>query len=177
MIITFILPLIIPLVGKKLLNKNLKKASLKTRLFLFIFILLSFAFACETTDTLLAQEAKNHLGKKYKWGTMGKTFDCSGLTYYCFKEAYDIELGRSARDQGYDENYERIEDIDDLLPDDIVCFDTVKDKDKSDHVGIYLGNYEFIHASSGAGEVVISRLDEGYYNRVFSWGLRVTPQD
>ena len=56
---------------------------------------------------------------------------------------------------------------------DIVCMDTVSDNDLSDHVGIYLGNSQMIHASSGGGEVIISSLSSGYYNRVFSWGRRI----
>ena len=42
----------------------------------------------------------------------------------------------------------------------------------SDHVGIYLGSGQFIHASDAAGEVVISSMEEGYYSEVFSWGIR-----
>ncbi|MGN1007103.1 MAG: NlpC/P60 family protein [Aristaeellaceae bacterium] len=42
-----------------------------------------------------------------------------------------------------------------------------------DHTGIYLGSNMFIHASSGAGKVIVSDLSSGYYNRVFSWGRRV----
>ena len=74
--------------------------------------------------------------------------------------------------QGYNSGT-KIEGLDNLQRGDIVCMNTVSDSDLSDHVGIYLGNKKMIHASSGAGEVIISDLSEGYYNRVFSWGRRV----
>ena len=56
---------------------------------------------------------------------------------------------------------------------DLVFFNTVSDGDLCDHTGIYLGSNMFIHASSGAGKVIVSNLSSGYYNRVFSWGRRV----
>ncbi len=56
---------------------------------------------------------------------------------------------------------------------DLVFFNTVSDSDLSDHAGIYISDGNFIHASSGGGEVMIFNLDSGYYNRVFSWGRRV----
>lgn len=117
--------------------------------------------------------AKNQLGKKYVYGTEGpSTFDCSGLTQYCFKQV-GVKLKRSAQQQGYDSTYEKIASISAMRRGDIVCMDTVSDNDLSDHVGIYLGNSQMIHASSGGGEVIISSLSSGYYNRVFSWGRRI----
>lgn len=115
------------------------------------------------------------LDKPYKYGTTGPdNYDCSGLVVYCYQEVFDITLPRSAKDLGYCEDYQRIENIDDLYRGDVVCFNTESDDgDLSDHVGIYLGDGEFIHASSSKGKVLIARLDEGYFNRVFSWGLRI----
>ena len=55
---------------------------------------------------------------------------------------------------------------------DLVFFDTVKDNDLCDHVGIYLGSNKFIHASSTQGKVVISTLS-GVYADTFSWGRRL----
>ena len=115
------------------------------------------------------------LDKPYKYGTTGPdSYDCSGLVVYCYQEVFDITLPRSAKDLGYCEDYQRIENIEDLYRGDVVCFNTESDDgDRSDHVGIYLGDGEFIHASSSKGKVLIARLDEGYFNRVFSWGLRI----
>ena len=74
--------------------------------------------------------------------------------------------------QGYNSGT-KIEGLANMQRGDIVCMNTVSDSDLSDHVGIYMGNNKMIHASSGAGEVIISDLGSGYYNRVFSWGRRV----
>ena len=115
------------------------------------------------------------LDKPYKYGTTGPdSYDCSGLVVYCYQEVFDITLPRSAKDLGYCKDYTRIENIEDLYRGDVVCFNTEPgDGDLSDHVGIYLGDGEFIHASSSKGKVLIARLDEGYFNRAFSWGLRI----
>lgn len=112
------------------------------------------------------------LGKPYVYGATGtSSFDCSGFTTYCYKKV-GVSMGRTAYAQGYNAGA-KIEGISNLARGDIVCFNTVADNDLSDHVGIYLGNYQFIHASSGAGKVVISSLQSGYYNNKFSWGRRV----
>ena len=116
--------------------------------------------------------AKNQLGKPYVYGAMGmSSFDCSGLTSYAFKQV-GITLNRTAYGQGYNDGV-KIEGLSNLVRGDIVCMNTISDSDLSDHVGIYLGGGQMIHASSGAGKVIISSLTSGYYNRVFSWGRRI----
>lgn len=117
--------------------------------------------------------AQQQLGKKYVFGSAGtKTFDCSGLTMYCFKQI-GVSLRHSAYSEGYNSNNPKISSISSLRRGDLVFFNTMSDGDQCDHVGIYLGNGYFIHASSGAAKVVVSNLASGYYNRVFSWGRRV----
>ena len=127
-----------------------------------------------TADKLIGY-AKEHLGKTYVYGTAGpNTFDCSGFTQYCYKKVAGVSLSRSAYSQGYTSSYTKITSISDLKKGDLVCFNTVEgDSDLSDHVGIYMGGGQFIHASSSGGKVMISTLSSGYYNRVFSWGFRV----
>lgn len=119
--------------------------------------------------------ANAQLDKPYSYGKAGpNSYDCSGLVYYCFLEEADIELPRTAKEIGYCEDYITIETIEELEKGDIVCFNTNRsDGDLSDHVGIYLGDHDFIHSSSAQGKVVISTLGEGYYNERFSWGKRV----
>lgn len=117
--------------------------------------------------------AQQQMGKPYVYGATGPSkFDCSGLTTYCYKQV-GVTFGRTAQAQGYNAGT-KIDDLDDLQRGDIVCMNTVSDSDLCDHVGIYLGNRQMIHASSSAGKVIISSMAEGsYYCRVFSWGRRV----
>lgn len=119
----------------------------------------------------IIEYAKSKLGCKYVYGTSGPTtFDCSGFTQTAFKQA-GVSLSRSAYSVGYGSAGTKIA-YSGLVRGDIVCFNTISDSDLSDHVGIYLGSGKFIHASSGKGQVVISDMTSGYYNRVFSWGKR-----
>lgn len=118
--------------------------------------------------------AQNQLGKRYSSNpNEPTTFDCAGLVYYCYKKAGE-KVEASAKSQGYDDSYEKITSISSLKRGDMVCFNTnATDSDLSDHTGIYLGSGKFIHASSGAGLVIVSDLTSGYYNRNFSWGRRI----
>ena len=120
--------------------------------------------------------AQNQMGKPYSTkANPPSTFDCALLVHYCYEKA-GFEIEDSSKTQGYDDSYKKIEDIDDLKRGDMVCFNTnSSDSDLSDHTGVYLGNGYFIHASSSAGKVMVSTLDEegAYYNRTFSWGRRI----
>ena len=117
--------------------------------------------------------AQSKLGSPYVYGATGsEKFDCSGLTTWIFK-AVGVSLKRSAYNQGYDESYQKIEGNSNLRRGDLVFFNTISDSDLSDHVGIYLGEGYFIHASSGAHKVVVSNLTTGFYARVYSWGRRI----
>ena len=120
----------------------------------------------------IIQYAKSLLGKKYVWADEGpNTFDCSGFTWYVYKNIAKISLPRSSKEQGAYGTYINKEN---LQPADLVFFDTVGAKDNViSHVGIYMGNNQFIHASSGQGKVVISQLDSNYYSKAFVNGRRV----
>ena len=101
-----------------------------------------------------------------------ETFDCAHYSSYCYGKG-GVTLKGSSKSQGNDERYDKVADITDLKRGDLVCFNTVEDDDLSDHVGIYLGEGYFLHASSVAKQVIVSQLKSGYYNRVFSWGRRI----
>jgi len=117
---------------------------------------------------------QNQLGKPYVFASSGpNSFDCSGFTKYCFGKI-GKSLPHSAKSQGYNESTGvKILDAVDLVRGDLVFFNTSSDSDLCDHVGIYLGSSRFIHAGSGAGKIVVSKLDSSYYSRVYSWGRRV----
>lgn len=120
--------------------------------------------------------AKEYLGCAYVRGGNGpKVFDCSGFTKYVFKNAMNYTLPRTAYTQGYYDFGRKITKVSALKLGDLVFFNTTaNDSDLCDHVGIYVGNNQFIHASSGNGmKVVISTLGGTIYERLFSWGKRV----
>lgn len=132
---------------------------------------LSFIFMAITLISLANQQ----LDKPYKYGAAGPSaFDCSGFVRYCFLEAEGIELPHRAKEIGYSD-YLTIETIDELKEGDVVCFNTKsKSGHSSDHVGIYLGNNQFIHASSAKGKVIITDIGgEDWYTHLFSWGKRI----
>jgi cell wall-associated NlpC family hydrolase len=112
--------------------------------------------------------AKSKLGAPYEESGSGPDrFDCSGYTYYLFKE-YNVTLPRTSLAQstiGDRLNREA------LQPGDLLFFDT-SEKGQVNHTGLYLGEGKFIHASSGkAYSVTISHLD-GWYKNKFLWGIR-----
>lgn len=138
-----------------------------------MLLLSTTAFSAQNPPVV--DEALLHLDEPYVHATEGpKTFDCSGFIYYCYSKAENIQLLRSAKDQGYDDRFDKIEKIEDLMPGDMIFFNTNKrDGDFCDHSGLYIGEGNFIHCSSAKGKVVISTLEKGYYNKTFSWGRRV----
>ncbi len=124
-----------------------------------------------TQGEIIALRALEHLGEPYVFGAEGPDrFDCSGLVMYCLApEGYEFPV-HSAELIGTDENYRYIGDPRQLLTGDIVCFDTIRDRDPSDHMGIYLGGNQFVHASS-TGQVMVSALED-YYLEKFTGARR-----
>jgi len=116
--------------------------------------------------------AKSLLGIKYVWGATGpSTYDCSGFTQKVYRDA-GINIPRVSRDQAQVGQYVSFNA---LRRGDMVFFDTHKRRSgKVSHVGIYLGNNNFIHASSAAKKVVIFNFKEKpFYKKRFLWGRRV----
>ena len=121
----------------------------------------------------IIETAKKYLGCKYVYACEDPPyFDCSGLTQYVFKQ-YGYSLLRTAYQQGYNDKYQKLT-MSQLKTGDLVFFNTnLTDGDLCDHTGIYIGNGDFIHASSSAAKVIISNLNTGYYSQRFSWGRRI----
>ena len=110
----------------------------------------------------IAEYAKQFLGCKYVYGGSGpSTFDCSGFTMYVYKN-FGISLSHSARAQSSNGTYVSKEELE---PGDLVFFKDYETMDGIGHCGIYIGDGNFIHASSGTGYCVkISTLLSGSYN-------------
>ena len=124
-----------------------------------------------TSVSKVISYAKKLLGKPYVWGAEGpSSFDCSGFTYYVFKNAANINLPRVSKDQS---NYGTYVKKSDLREGDLIFFDTSGENDGHvSHVGIYLGNNQFIHCSSSKGQVVISEMSS-YYTKAYVNARRV----
>ena len=106
--------------------------------------------------------ANQYLGCSYVYGGSGpSTFDCSGFTMYVYKH-FGYSLSHSATAQSYEGTAVAKED---LQPGDLVFFSDYQTLEGIGHCGIYIGNGEFIHASSGSGYCVkVSNLLSGSYN-------------
>ena len=118
--------------------------------------------------------AQNLLGKPYKLlADPPASFNCAALVYYCYNMAEPGIVGKNLSDQVHDTRFEKITSISSLKRGDMVCFNIASNSDPYGHVGIYIGEGWFVHASSGDGMVTVSTLTSGYYKKSFSWGRRV----
>lgn len=103
------------------------------------------------------------LGTPYNYGecVKQKGTDCSGFIYTTYRDLFNIQIPRSTSEQ-----YEKAKprNFEQLKMGDLIFFD-IKGKGAS-HVGMYLRDRMFIHASSSKG-VIISSLDEEYYKKHF----------
>ena len=139
---------------------------------LFNFLLPLQAETVENRDYLsiyIEAIAKSMLGRAYKWGGNGPYYyDCSGFTKEVFEEN-GIEIPRNSWNQA--KVGIKITKRSQLKKGDLVFF-TSKNHTRVNHVGIYLGNGKFIHASRFHHRIVISPLRE--YKKYFKWGRRLT---
>jgi len=108
------------------------------------------------------------MGVRYrKRGNDANGFDCSGYTLKIFRSALNVELPRSAREQ-----YKVGETVakDSLMFGDLVFFR--QRRSGPAHVGIYVGDGLFAHASTSIG-VTISLMDSKYYKRRYVGARRI----
>ena len=118
----------------------------------------------------IVEYALGFLGSRYVWGgTSPSGFDCSGFVTYVYKN-YDISVSRTAHGQ-FRDNGVRVNKSD-LAPGDLVFFSS-NGGSYVTHVGIYIGDDEFVHSSSSSTGVIISRLDSAYYTRVWHGAKRL----
>lgn len=100
--------------------------------------------------------AKEFLGTPYKYGASGpSSFDCSGFTSYVYKN-FGYSLNRSAA--GQLSNGVAVS-LSEMQPGDIICWKAYGSSKAATHVGIYIGNNQYIHASTTGSTVRISEID------------------
>lgn len=117
--------------------------------------------------------AQSFHGTPYRFGgTSASGMDCSGLVFTAFKEE-NIMLPRTSRDMAT--KGERIQ-LHEVSVGDLVFFKTDRRRNVINHVGlvveVFLGKVYFIHSSTSQG-VIVSSLDESYWNNAFVEARRV----
>lgn len=130
----------------------------------------------ETTDTeatektAVVEYAKQYLGYRYVpgGGTPSTGFDCSGFTSYVYKH-FGISLSRTSKDQA--KNGTAVEK-NNLQLGDILIFNNTANT-AIGHVGIYVGDNNFIHASNPSEGVKITSLSSSYYKSRYVGARRV----
>ena len=106
----------------------------------------------------IALIAQSMIGKRYLYGGSSprQGFDCSGLVYFTHTQVGDY-VPRTSRDQLY---ASRKITLDELQPGDLLFY---RINGKPSHVGIYIGNKQFVHAPSSGKKVSITTMDNPYF--------------
>jgi cell wall-associated NlpC family hydrolase len=122
------------------------------------------AAAANTARNDIALYALSLLDTRYSWGGKGPAtgFDCSGLVSHVYKEAAGIKLGGSAVTLG---QMSRPIDPELKQPGDLVFFNTLGSRHS--HVGVYIGNDRFVHASNPRTGVRVDLLSNRYFAQRF----------
>lgn len=120
--------------------------------------------------TKVVSAAYKNLGKPYRYGSVGPNyFDCSGLICSIYLNELDIKLERTS---SYQINNGQEIDRKNLVPGDLVFFRT--SGRKIGHVGLYIGDNNMIHASSGQKRIIITNINRSdYYNSRYVTGRRI----
>lgn len=119
----------------------------------------------------LYAEVSQWLGVPYRHaGLSRKGLDCSGFAFLMYQKVYRMRIPRSTSDLSEMKMHKVSKK--NLRTGDLVFFATSKNSKQINHVGIYLKNGSFIHASTSKG-VIVSHLDEGYYSRTWKKGGRI----
>ena len=128
-------------------------------------------FRDKKSTASLISFTKGKLGSPYSYGSRGPNrFDCSGFVGYSYEKALGIKLPRDSRSMSVTGVSVKKSD---LQEGDLVFFHT-GGGNRVSHVGIYIEDGNFIHASSGSVQkVVISNLSSGYYAKCYHSAKRV----
>ena len=116
----------------------------------------------------IVEFAKTQIGKPYVYGATGSSsFDCSSFVQYVFKKTLGITIPRVSAEQ----SIFKPKLHNNIKKGDLLFFETLE-KGRISHVGMYIGNRQFIHASSKAHKVTISEFS-GFYEEKFRWAVSI----
>ena len=132
----------------------------------------SFVDRATATAQDAIDQAMDLLGIRYRRGGSSPEagFDCSGFVSHVFREGVGLILPRSSREMSRSgQEISR----DELRPGDLVFYNTMRRA--FSHVGIYVGDNQFVHAPRSGGRVRIEDLRDGYWTKRFNGARRVNP--
>lgn len=112
-------------------------------------------------------------GVRYRWGGTDPNsgLDCSGFVQLVFKDAVSFKLPRTAKEMsGVGEHIEKTE----LKPGDLVFFNTLRRP--FSHVGIYVGDNQFMHSPRAGSEVKIENMEAKYWVQRYNGARRIVSQ-
>jgi cell wall-associated NlpC family hydrolase len=111
-------------------------------------------------------------GIPYKYGgTSPETgFDCSGFVRYVYKKSIGLSLPRVTEDIS---EVGTEEDLDELRPGDLVFYNTMHKR--YSHVGIYLGDGQFVHSPSTGKSVTVANMNDSYWRKRYNGARRINP--
>lgn len=109
----------------------------------------------------VAEYALNYVGCRYVRGGQGpKKFDCSGFVYYVYKHfGYSLKPGARNQWSILSKSVKKA----DLLPGDLVFFSNSSRASGIFHVGIYIGDGQFVHAANSRKGVIVTDMDDAWY--------------
>ena len=100
--------------------------------------------------------------------TRASGFDCSGFVQYVFRNSAGLALPRTSAEMS---RVGSAVNADSLKPGDLVFFDT--QHSHYSHVGIYVGEYRFLHAPSAGRAIMLSNLHEKYWQSHYEGARRI----
>lgn len=170
------------LITTAITKTTMVKSILVNKSLLGVILLSSFMFGCssqtrtaQTNPTsgyntyqnqtpvrnAIVHNAFSNLGVPYRYGgTTRSGMDCSGLTQTVYRSS-GIQIPRTTAQQ---RDASRTIHVSKLLPGDLIFFKTSA---KSNHVGIFIGDRKFIHASTGSKRVKVDQMDKQYWRQRF----------
>ena len=127
----------------------------------------------QADSSRLLRVVDTYLGVPYRWGgTTRQGMDCSALTRAVFREAYGLELPRTSGEMS--RLGRRVEPENSLKPGDLVFFRLSESGPGISHVGVYVGEGRFAHASASRGGVV-DELTTPYFKSRYAGARRILP--